>query len=388
MGKIRILQFPIANSNGGMTHYALNNWKLMNKDIFQCDFATMSKRLDFEEEILATGSKIYYISCYAEENETQFRKEVQQILANGYDVVHLHTKQWKSFAMEELCIESGVPKIIVHSHNTGIDTLDPKKRDFETKLHEEMKRKFNLSLATDFWACSKLAANFLFGEQIPKEKIVVMPNAIELEQFAFKQQIRNEYRKKYGLENCFVIGHTGRFGYQKNHNFLIDVFAAVLKSMDSVRLVLLGDGQLLSEVKSKAVKLGLEGKLLFLGNRTDVNNWYSAMDLFLLPSKFEGLPIAAIEAQAAGLPCLLSDRITEEAVINENVLALPLEVGLWTEKIQECQKNGYRRENSKINLKKEGYDITMQIKVIENEYKSGGGVIYRHITLAGIGACA
>lgn len=373
MNKVRILQFPIANSNGGITHYALNNWKWMNKDIFQCDFATMSKRLDFEDEILATGSKIYYISCYAEEDEKQFEKEFREILANGYDIVHLHTKQWKSFVVEELCIEYGVPKIIVHSHNTGIDTLNPQKRDFEIRLHERMKQKFNLSLATDFWACSKLAAEFLFGRQIPQEKIAIMPNAIELDCFAFDQQVRIEYRKKYGLENCFVMGHTGRFAYQKNHSFLIDIFAAVSKIMDSARLVLLGDGGLFPEIKSKVADLGLERKILFLGHRTDINNWYSAMDLFLLPSKFEGLPIAAIEAQASGLSCLVSDRITEEVMINENVSMLPLEVGLWTEKILECHQNNYREENGKINLMKEGYDIAMQIKVIENEYLSGGG---------------
>ena len=373
MNKVRILQFPIANSNGGITHYALNNWKWMNKDIFQCDFATMSKRLDFEDEILATGSKIYYISCYAEEDEKQFEKEFREILANGYDIVHLHTKQWKSFIVEELCIEYGVPKIIVHSHNTGIDTLNPQKRDFEIRLHERMKQKFNLSLATDFWACSKLAAEFLFGRQIPQEKIAIMPNAIELDCFAFDQQVRIEYRKKYGLENCFVMGHTGRFAYQKNHSFLIDIFAAVSKIMDSARLVLLGDGGLFPEIKSKVADLGLERKILFLGHRTDINNWYSAMDLFLLPSKFEGLPIAAIEAQASGLSCLVSDRITEEVMINENVSMLPLEVGLWTEKILECHQNNYREENGKINLMKEGYDIAMQIKVIENEYLSGGG---------------
>lgn len=373
MNKVRILQFPIANSNGGITHYALNNWKWMNKDIFQCDFATMSKRLDFEDEILATGSKVYYISCYAEEDEKQFQKEVREILANGYDIVHLHTKQWKSFIVEELCIEYGVPKIIVHSHNTGIDTLDPQKRDFETRLHERMKQKFSVSLATDFWACSRLAAKFVFGKQIPQEKIAIMPNAIELDCFAFDQRVRIEYRKKYELENCFVIGHTGRFEYQKNHDFLIDVFTAVSKVIDSARLVLLGDGRRFPEIKSKVADLGLERKILFLGHRTDINNWYSAMDLFLLPSKFEGLPIAAIEAQASGLSCLVSDRITEEVMINENVSMLPLEVGLWTEKILECHQNNYREENGKINLMKEGYDIAMQIKIIENEYLSGGG---------------
>ena len=115
MKKIKILQFPIANSYGGITHYALENWKWMNKEQFQVDFATV------------TGSKIHYISCYAEENREQFIKEVNQILDQGYDVVHLHTKQWKSFLVEQICEERGVPRIIVHSHSTRCDANDEEK---------------------------------------------------------------------------------------------------------------------------------------------------------------------------------------------------------------------------------------------------------------------
>jgi hypothetical protein len=131
MRKIKILQFPIANSNGGITHYAMENWKWMDKERFQCDFATMSKKLDFADEVLATGSNIYYISCYAEENREQFIKEFNEILDNGYDVVHLHTKQWKSFLVEELCRQHRVSKVIVHSHSSEIEVTDVAQREKE-----------------------------------------------------------------------------------------------------------------------------------------------------------------------------------------------------------------------------------------------------------------
>lgn len=366
MKKIKILQFPIANSNGGITHYALNNWKWMNKDIFQCDFATMSKRLDFEDEILEMGSKIHYISCYAEVNKEQFRKEVHKILTNGYDVVHLHTKQWKSFEMEELCVECGVPKIIVHSHSTGIDTLDSKKRHFETRLHEETKGKFNTSLATDFWACSQLAADFLFGEQIPKDRIKIMHNAIDINKFIYNEEIRNQYRKKYNLEDNFVLGNVARFVYQKNHEFLIDVFAEVIKVIPNAKLILLGDGELKQKIKNKVAKLNITDKVLFLGKRDDVNNWYQAMDIFCLPSRFEGLGIVLVEAQAAGLPCVISDTIPEEVLIANNVYQLRQSHELWKKKIVES-RNTARRDNA-LELKKRGYDIQMQIKYIEKEY--------------------
>ena len=367
MRKIRILQFPIANSNGGITHYALNNWKWMNKDAFQCDFATMSRKLDFDDEIRATGSKIYYISCYAEENEKQFRKEVREILANGYDVVHLHTKQWKSFIMEELCIECGVPKIIVHSHNTGIDTLDSKKRDFETRLHEKTKKDFNTSLATDFWACSQLAADFLFGEQIPKDRIKIMHNAIDINKFIYNEEIRNQYRKKYNLEDNFVIGNVARFVYQKNHKFLIDIFAEVIKIVPKAKLILLGDGEVKIDIENKVKKLNIADKVLFLGKRDDVNNWYQAMDIFCLPSRFEGLPISVIEAQTAGLKCIVSNTVSEETKLTDNIQLLSVEKDLWVKETVQWHA-GYNRLDTRKQLADKGYDISEQIKKIEVLY--------------------
>lgn len=368
MDKIKILQFPIANSNGGITHYALNNWKWMDKNIFQCDFATMSKKLDFADEIVATGSEIYYISCYAEENTEQFKKDVRKILENRYDIVHLHTKQWKSFIMEELCIECGVPKIIVHSHSTGIDTLDPEKRRFETKLHEEIKKKFNVSLATDFWACSQLAADFLFGEQIPKDRIKIMNNAIDVARFSYNREIRKRYREQYHLEDSFVIGNVARFDYQKNHEFLIDVFAEVAKKVPESKLALIGDGELRKDIENKVKETGMDKKVLFLGKRDDVNNWYQAMDMFCLPSRFEGLPISVIEAQAAGLPCVVSDTVTEEVKVEQNVsMVSNNDKSGWIKTIIIQAAEGAKRYTA--DHIKNLYSISENIARIEREYK-------------------
>lgn len=367
MRKIKILQFPIANSNGGITHYALNNWKWMDKNRFQCDFATMSKKLDFADEIISTGSKIHYISCYAEENEEQFKKDVRKILEHGYDVVHLHTKQWKSFIMEELCIEYGVPKVIVHSHNTGIDTLNPEKRRFETKLHEEIKKQFNTSLATDFWACSQLAADFLFGDQIPKDKIYIMNNAIDINKYLFNEAIRNEYRKQYNLEENFVIGNVARFVYQKNHEFLIDVFAELVKRIPRSRLVLIGDGELRKDIEYKVKQLDIENKVIFLGKRNDVNNWYQAMDVFCLPSRFEGLPIAVVEAQVAGLPCVISDTITDEVKVEQSVNFVATDKVLtYVDILERIEKQTLKRYSNSII--KDKYSIKKCISRIEQEY--------------------
>lgn len=367
MKKIRILQFPIANSKGGITHYALNNWKWMDRSKFECDFATMSKRLDYEDEIRAMGSKVFYLSRYAEDDKETFIREFDEILKEGYDVVHLHTKQWKSFLIEEICKSHHIPKVIVHAHSSGIDTLDVVKRKYEEELHEKVKMRFNENLATDFWACSQLAADFLFGEYISKDKIRIMPNAIELDKFAYNQNVRNQYREKYGLENCFIIGHVGRFVYQKNHEFLINVFDAVLKKIRDAKLLLLGDGELMVRAREQAKNLKIEDRIVFLGKRDDISNWYQTMDVFCLPSRFEGLPIALIEAQAAGISCIGSEAISNEAEISNNVIRLPLSVDEWVKWILVCY---YERKNvNRIQPIRAEYDIHNQIKVVEKLYE-------------------
>lgn len=368
MKKIKILQFPIANSNGGITHYALNNWKWMDKNRFECDFATMSKNLDFADEILGMDSKIHYISCYAEEDQKQFIKEFREVLKRGnYDVVHLHTKQWKSLVVEELCKEENIPKVIVHAHNTGIDVLDKDKREEELRAHETIKKKLNINTATDFWACSNLAADFLFGNSIPNNRIQIMPNAIDIDKFVFNKGVRDEYRRKYGLENSFVVGHAGRFEYQKNHEFLIDVFANLTKSIDNTKLVLLGNGSMLSQMRNKVEKLGIEKKVLFLGNRADINHWYQAMDVFCFPSRFEGLGIVLIEAQSAGLPCIVSEAVPQEIKIQQEISVKPFDIDSWTKQILHY-KNQSNRTQNQDKMIKAGYDISKQIKIVEKEY--------------------
>ena len=175
MDKIKILQFPIANSNGGITHYALGNWQWMDKSRFQCDFATMSKSLDFADDILATGSKIHYISCYAEENPEKFEEEFCRILEEGYDVVHLHTKQWKSLTIERLCRDYHVNKIIVHSHNTGIDIENDRKRSYERNEHERIKKYLKQTWLQIFGPVQARQQIFCLGIRFPEKPFGLCP---------------------------------------------------------------------------------------------------------------------------------------------------------------------------------------------------------------------
>ena len=383
--KIKVLQFPIAASKGGITQYVLKNWKYIDKSRFQFDFATMSKELDFAAELEKEGCRVYYISCYAEENERRFIDEFREILRKGeYDIVHLHTKQWKSFNVEKLAREAGIKKIIVHSHSTGIDTIDEDKRKAEILLHDKMKNELTEDIATDFWACSQKAAEFLFGNKIPKERIKIMNNAIELEQFRYNKMVREKTRKEFGIEDKFVVGHIGRFAYQKNHEFLIEMFAELCRKEKNAVLLLAGDGELRDAMQKKVADLGIKDRVIFAGYRSDVNKLLQAMDIFCFPSYFEGLGISLIEAQAADLPCLCSEAIPKETKILKRFWRLRLDKGIWVEKIiTSCGENA--REGREKDMKECGYDIRVQIRNIEKEYR--GEVSYR-VMLTCIGVCA
>lgn len=369
MRKIKVLHFPIANSKGGITQYALQTWKFIDKNRFQFEFATMSKNLDFAEDLEREGCKIYYISCYAEEDEKRFVEEFRRILTEGnYDVVHLHTKQWKSFHVEQIAKEVGIRKIIVHAHSSGIDTVDEKKRQEEGRLHEQMKTMLSENTATDYWACSERAAEFLFGERIPKHEVLIMKNAIDLKKFRFDSDIRNNYRKKLGIEDKMVIGNVGRFAYPKNQEFLLEVFCGVCKVVDNCILLLIGSGDKEQDYRQYVQDNGLSDKVLFLGQRRDVHCLLQAMDVFTLTSEFEGFPLAMIEAQASGLICLCSDTVTKEIKVTDYVRFLSLEKEAWEKAILQST-DLYKREDSIEKVRNAGYDIELQIKKIEEQYE-------------------
>jgi glycosyltransferase involved in cell wall biosynthesis len=367
MKKIKVLQFPIANASGGITQYALQNWKLIDRARFQFDFATRSKTLDFADELSEQGCKIHYLSCSSEENEVQFIKEFHQILDEGYDAIHLHTSYWKGFLAEKLAIERKCPIIIIHSHSTMVDVGNEQLRNEYVRKHNEYRNTLPLVYATHFCACSKLASDWLFGEQIPRQRVQILKNAIDLQAYSFSKETRMAYREKLGLNGCFVVGNIGRFAYQKNHEMLIEIFREVYQRVPQARLMLIGGGELESNIRHQVKVHGLEHVVMFLGKRTDVSQLLQAMDIFLLPSRFEGLGLVLIEAQAAGLRCIASTGIPKEAKITPNLSFVPNSVSDWVEYTVQAA-NGYRRENNDQLIRQSGYDLRKQIKVIEKLY--------------------
>jgi len=371
MKKFRVIQFTIANTQGGHTQYILNNWKFINKEIFHFDFVTMDKISVLKEGLERQGCKVYQISCYAEENEKQFIKEVKEILMKGYDAIHIHTKYWKSFLVEKIAKECGIPKIIVHSHNSSMDN-DYDGAGDELKMHYALREMLCVDIATDFWACSQVAVDWLYGEKVPHDMIRILPNAINISKYSYNKVTRDKMRERLvgRQKNKYILGNCGRFVYQKNHKFLIEIFAEIHQHIPDTVLMLLGEGKLKKTIEKRAKELGIADAVKFEGLVDNVSEYMQAFDLFLLPSHFEGLPIALVEAQAAGLKCLVSENVSREANVSGCVDFLKLSKELWCEKILESYLNiGERYDNNRIMIE-QGFDLSKQIKELEHLYLS------------------
>ena len=240
-----------------------------------------------------------------------------------------------------------------------------------------MRERLTEDIATDYWACSWKAAEWLYGGRIPEEKIVIMKNAIDVDKFLFDMSLREQQRKEFGLAGSFVIGHIGRFEYQKNHEFLIKVFAGLKDEISNARLVLVGDGSLRRDMEEMIKEYDMEDQVLLCGKQEGIEKWYQAMDVFALPSRFEGLPLSLIEAQTADLPCLVSEYVSKEVKISDQSKLLRLDEEVWRSELKKIYIRGNReRRNMKQVMSGAGYDLKSEIRVLavyegkgENGYK-------------------
>lgn len=251
---------------------------------------------------------------------------------NRYRIVHAHltTMSVFSLAVAKIC---GVPVRICHGHNTAC------KGETKKNLLKYMLRPFSRTFATHYFACSHYAGKWLFGKKIEtSERFRVIPNAVDAAKFRFNGEIRREARKELGVEDKLVIGLIGRFAYQKNHAFLMDVFMEVLRKNSRAVLLLVGEGSLVNEVKQKVHDMGLDASVRFLGVREDVDRLYQAFDVFCLPSRYEGLPVVGVEAQISGVPCVFSGTMTEETAFTDSVTFVNPEQSAeqWAQIILEC----------------------------------------------------
>ena len=292
-------------------------------------------------------------------------KEMGQIFReNSFDIVHSHLTEWACVPMF-LAWKCGVKVRINHSH------MAEKPKGLKNRIYYGVRFILGKLFSTDYFACGKDAGRYLFGDKaVDNGKVVILPNAVDFSKFRYNEDVRRKTREKLNLqENTVVVGHVGRFFAQKNHSFLVDVFNEYLKYNNNSILVLLGDGELIQNIKEKVLHLGIDDKVLFLGIKDDVNNWYQAMDCFLLPSLYEGFPVVGVEAQISGLPCLFSDEITSEVKITDDVQFFGLKetASAWSKKLIELLKT----PNSRIEISADkNYDINYSARLLNDFYLS------------------
>ena len=333
---IRVLQVFSTLNAGGMENYIMNLYRKMDRDEIQFDFLVHHrKRGLFEDEIEAMGGKIYHFSVLDDKNILKYQMELDHFFKQHpeYKIVHGHLSSLAVFYLGA-AKKNGVPWRIVHSHGAGF--LRTPKGYAKYLLFRFAKWNANMRLA-----CSTEAGVYLYG----KKSFRVVPNGIDSHRFAFDPQIRQQMRQELGVAENFVIGHVGRFNLQKNHVFLLRMFRSLLQEMPDARLLLLGDGELREAVQQQAVELGISHAVIFAGVHKDCERYYQAMDVFVLPSLFEGLPVTGVEAQYAGLPCLFSDAITREVSITSKVSFLNIgeeNITQWCDQLKRIASEAHR----------------------------------------------
>ena len=288
------------------------------------------------------------------ENGRQFQKLLE---ARLYDVVHLHLYQGLSLRYAWLAKRAGVPVRIAHSHNTALRKSPL--RGLKLLLHYGAREVFTGS-ATTLWACSSAAAGFLFpGNALRRRGCRFIPNGIDTGRFRFNQTVRDEVRRELGLEGAFVIGHVGRLCLQKNQGFLLEAMRSVLSREPEAVLLLIGEGEEQEALARSAARLGLQDRVRFCGVSEHIEGLFWAMDVFAFPSLFEGLGIAAVEAQAAGLRVVASENVPQEANAAGRLQTVPLAWGAqaWAEALSEAPRSTAGRASGAAQVREAGFDI-------------------------------
>lgn len=369
MDRIKILHMTPPIINNGVYRYIFNHMEYIDRERYQFAFLTRNaKALSATEEYQKYHFSIRSFCNTERNNEEEMRKEISAILSRGYDAIHLHTSFWRGFLIEQIAMEMKIPKVIVHSHSTWVDVGNDKKREEILRIHNVFKQEFDFRYATDVCACSRLAGDWLYGNRIPREKIQILPNAIDVEKYRFRPEARDELRKKLGLEERIVIGNVGRYCYQKNQSFLVKAFDMAREYNKKLFLLLIGGGELRDELKGQIAGLGLKNDVCFMNWQDNVSDYFQVMDVFCLPSLFEGLAITSIEAQAAGLTCFLSDTISPEAAVTDLVSFLPLDEQVWADRMARSVAAGDREQKNK-EIEVAGYDIRTAVRKLEKLYE-------------------
>lgn len=352
---MRVLHMTSELDGGGVDRILFDYCSRMMPSI-KSDFLVSSESEGILEAPLRDlGCKVFHVAKIRE-NMSLRHKQIEEILANGhYQVVHDHSG-YKAYHLLKQAKDAGVSCRIAHAHIAGIP--ESNRARFERMIFTPLTKK----VATDLYACGGDAARWMWGEnEFSKGDVRVMPNGIQTSRFEYSPSKRKSIRKELGIEDKFVIGNVARFSEQKNHKFLLHLFSVLKQKEPDTVLMLIGRGELDEEVRELAVALGIHNSVMFMGVRNDVADLLNAMDVFVLPSRYEGLPVTLVEVQANGLPVVASNVITPEVAIAPNYTVLSLDDSLdnWSEAVLSASKGG---RNDDVASVVEKYDIDLLAK--------------------------
>lgn len=367
--QIRILHVLGTTNLGGAESRIMELYRSMDRESVQFDFLVHNdKEGHYSKEIVSLGGCIYSVPRFNGKNYRAYRRALVEFFDGHHEYAAVHGHMTSTAAIYlPIAKCAGIPVTIAHARSAGVDRGI---KGVATKI-----LRYPLKNRADYlFTCSAEAGVAVYGKMaVQQGRVWTIPNAIDTNRFRFNPKVRETIRNELGVSDKFVIGHVGRFSFMKNHAYLVEVFRELCKLRDDAALVLIGKGELEDIVKQQVTALGLEEKVHFLGTRSNVEDYYQAFDYFVFPSSFEGLPGSAAEAQAAGLCCLISDKVTREAALTDLAVYRSIDEppAKWAQEIQDNAKKALVRRDMQQEITARDFDVTIQAGQMEQFYRTG-----------------
>ena len=350
-------------NTGGTESVMMNYYRHFDRSELQVDFALHGfGTASYDEEVLSMGGRIFNVVPKGE-NYLKNSEQLRQIMqSEDYVAVHAHMDTGNAQVLK-IAQKCEIPIRISHSHNTDVQTSNPVKRVFNNLEKRKIPK-----YATAFFACSDLAGEWLYGNN----KYILINNAVSTEKFRFSPELRERVGNELGIvQDAPLIGNVGRFSYQKNHERLIEIFCELLETIPNAVLLMIGEGETKEQIQTAVKEKGIDASVIFLPPNQDIYKYMQAMDCLLMPSRFEGLPVVAVEAQASGLPVILSDAVSRKSAITDLVDFVPLDSDnkVWCEAVTAALKK--QRTDRCDELREKGFDIVDNAKKMQHFYLTG-----------------
>lgn len=356
---LRVAQIMGKLCAGGVESVVFNYYRAIDKNKFQFDFYyDADSTVEPPKELIDLGARFIKVPAY--QNIFQYMKALHDSFEqNKYQIVHSHINTLSVIPLL-VAKKCGVPIRIQHNHSV------PAGKEYGRNVLKNVLRLFSKTFSTQYFACSEEAGRWMFGSKTFDEgKVFIMKNAIDFSRYIISENEKKQVMDKLNLQNSFIVGHVGRFTFAKNHEFILRIFKSVLELKPNAKLLLVGDGELRKDIEKKITELDLTDKVIMVGKVSNPERYYAVMDVLVLPSIFEGLPMTVIEAQASKKHIIISEAVPEEAIISDfcHYESLREAPEIWAEKTVTCAG-----QVGNFNRQKDEYDIKKAAVKLEDKY--------------------